>query len=100
MIRTLFEMFFKNYIDEQIDKRFMENMIERYWAQKQNETARRLQKARDRHKIDYPSSCEKDHTTEPKVLSNTDIRWDDAKSRVQTKTTTSSLKNKLKGINK
>ena len=99
MIKTLFEMFFKNYIDEQIDKRFTENMIERYWAQKQNETARRLQKARDRHKIDYPPQHEAESDTpEPKVLSSGDLRWDDAKSRVQTKTTTSSLKDKLKGI--
>ena len=101
MIRTLFEMFFKDYIDEQIDKRFTENMIERYWAQKQNETARRLQQARDRHKIDYPPSHEAEaDTSEPKVLSSGDLRWDDAKSRVQTKTTTSSLKDKLKRINK
>jgi len=67
MIKTLFEMFFKNYIDEQIDKRFTENMIERYWSQKQNETARRLQKARERHKIDYPASYEAElHTSEPR----------------------------------
>lgn len=99
MIRTLFEMFFKNYIDEQIDKRFTENMIERYWAQKQNETARRIQKARDRLKIDYPPSHEAEtDTSEPKVLSSGDLRRDNTKSRVQTKTTTSSLKDKLKGI--
>jgi len=101
MIRTLFEMFFKNYIDEQIDKRFTENMIERYWAQRQNETSRRLQQARDRYKINYPPSHEAEQDmSEPKVLSSGDLRWDDAKSRVQTKTTTSSLKDKLKGINK
>lgn len=101
MIRTLFEMFFKNYIDEQIDKRFTENMIERYWAQRQNETSRRLQQAREQHKINnYAPERSVEVQAETKILSSSELRWDDAKSRVQTKTTTSSLKDKIKGINK
>jgi hypothetical protein len=101
MIRTLFEMFFKNYIDEQIDKRFTENMIERYWAQRQNETSRRLQQAREQHNINnYAPEGSTEVQAETKILSSSELRWDDAKSRVQTKTTASSLKDKLKGINK
>ena len=92
-----FELLFKNYIDELVDQRFKENMIERYWVQKQNETARRLARARERHKVDKPASTEElyeDH----KILSSTDVRWEDAKSKVQTKTSAVSLKNKLKGL--
>ena len=92
-----FELLFKNYIDELVDQRFKENMIERYWVQKQNETARRLARARERHKVDKPASAEElyeDH----KILSSTDVRWEDAKSKVQTKTSAFSLKDKLKGL--
>ena len=94
-----FELLFKNYIDELVDQRFKENMIERYWVQKQNETARRLARARERYKVDKPASAEElyeDHA----VLSSADIRWEDAKSRVQTKTSASSLKDKLNRIHK
>ncbi len=53
-----FELLFKNYIDEIVDQRFKENMVERYWVQKQNETERRLARARDRHKVDKPAPTE------------------------------------------
>lgn len=95
-----FELFFKAYIDELVDQRFKENMIERYWEQKRNETARRLQRARERHKVDSPESYEKSPKKDHAVLSSADIRWEDAKSRVQTKTSASSLKDKLKRIHK
>jgi hypothetical protein len=93
-----FELFFKNYIDELVDQRFKENMIERYWEQKRNETARRLQKARERHKVDSPESYEKPAEKDHVVLSSADVRWEDAKSKVQAKTTSSSLKDKLKRL--
>ena len=94
-----FELLFKNYIDELVDQRFKENMIERYWVQKQNETARRLARARERHKVDSPTTNER-QPQEHKVLSGIDIRWEDTKSRVSPKTTSSSLKDKLKTLSK
>ena len=88
-----FELLFKNYIDELVDQRFKENMIERYWVQKQNETARRLAKARERHAINKSTSKE-DH----KVLKNHGVfppETFDAASGISG----SSLKDKLKGLN-
>ena len=94
-----FELFFKNYIDELVDQRFKENMIERYWEQKQNETARRLARARELHKVDKTAST-KELYEDHKILSGTDVRWEDAKSKVQTKTSALSLKDKLKTLSR
>ena len=46
MIKWLVETFLKEHIDELVDKRFKEQMFERYYAKKANDLHERIQKVR------------------------------------------------------
>jgi len=46
MLEWLFEWLFKPYIDKLVDRRIKENMFERYWQQKNEETRQRIERLR------------------------------------------------------
>lgn len=98
MIRKfLFDWLCKDYIKEEVEQCFRENMIERYWSQKQNETAKRI--AELRKKYLSPQSRQAADETEAEVLSGSNIRREDTESRVQSKTDAQAMKDKLRGLN-
>lgn len=78
MIRTLFEIFFKDYINEQIDQRFKENMIERFWEHKNNETARRIEELRKSINTASKESMVGEDTTQADVQPSIDVRRNNA----------------------
>jgi hypothetical protein len=47
MFESIFEWLFKPYIDKLVDKRFQENVIERYWLARAHNTKQRIQEIRE-----------------------------------------------------
>jgi len=68
MIKWLVETFFKEQINELVDKRFKEQMFERYYAKKANDLHERIQKLRQSVNVSQAYGVQEDHET--KVQSN------------------------------
>ena len=68
MIKWLVETFLKKHIDELVDKRFKEQMFERYYAKKANDLHERIQKLRQSVNVSQAYGVQEDHET--KVQSN------------------------------
>lgn len=75
----LFDWLLKDYIEGEIDRRFKENMIERYWTQKHNETARRIAELR---KAYLPSQPLHKEDISKQVQSSSNLRRQNSQSRL------------------
>lgn len=63
MIKWLVETFLKKHIDELVDRRFKEQMFERYYAKKANDLHERIQKLRQSVNVSQAYGVQEDHET-------------------------------------
>tara|TARA_R110000796_G_scaffold187950_2_gene304862 strand:- start:4058 stop:4375 length:318 start_codon:yes stop_codon:yes gene_type:complete len=80
MLEWLFEWLFKPYIDKLVDQRIKENMFERYWQQKNEETRQRINRLR--RSLD-PSTQDAQAETSEELLSSSGIQKGREEPRVQ-----------------
>lgn len=78
----LFDWLLKDYIEGEIDRRFKENMIERYWTQKHNETAKRIAELRKAYLPPQPSHKE---DISEQVQPSSDLRRQNSQSKLPIK---------------
>jgi hypothetical protein len=83
MLEWLFEWLFKPYIDKLVDRRIKENMFERYWQQKNEETRQRIEKLRRNLNSSTPSPPSK-NPSEAESLSGGYVYSRQNKPEVQT----------------
>ncbi len=82
--RFLFDWLCKEYIEEEVDRRFKENMVERYFATRIRELSERTKELRK--KVGAKTAYDSDiGSQEGKILLSSKLRRDNSKSELQTK---------------
>jgi hypothetical protein len=88
MLNWLFDIMFKERVEELVEQKFKEKVIEKYFVSQQTELRQRI--ARVRETLHTQAHwVEKDQSTQ--VLSSSDLRRSDSKSKVPSKTNQANL---------
>ena len=80
MLEWLFEWLFKPYIDKLVDRRIKENMFERYWQQKNEETRQRIERLRRNFNLQTQGVSEK---ASKELLPSSELRRNNTQPQVQ-----------------
>lgn len=83
MFESIFNWLFKPYIDRLVDKRFQENVIERYWLARSHNTKQRIQEIRESLYSPSPNPPSK-NPSEAELLSGGYVYSRQNKPEVQT----------------